>query len=140
MEKHKSKVWEEQVSKSEEPDENKTANDAVTWDEFIQNTTIHGVRYIFDSSLRIRRFVRKTVADLEEGHKEVIVPSHLKDDRSSRSCKIRILESSFSQTHKIGNVANFVFRNIWSFLLYLHQIRNQGMYEDYISMLNVTLD
>ena len=32
-------------------------HDAVTWDEFIQNTTVHGVRYIFDKTHVIRRFV-----------------------------------------------------------------------------------
>ena len=32
-------------------------HDAVTWDEFIQNTTVHGVRYIFDRTHVIRRFV-----------------------------------------------------------------------------------
>ena len=59
--------------------------------------------------------------------------------------------SSFSQTHKVGNVgiiANFVFIYICSFLLYLViltglskcKIRNQGEYKDYISRLYILLD
>ena len=64
MEKHKPREsWQEPVAKSEEAEENKNEDDTVTWDEFIQNTTIHGVRYIFDRSLRIRRF-KKAVSDV----------------------------------------------------------------------------
>ena len=63
MEKQKSKeIWQEPVAKSEEQENNENEKDAVTWDDFIENTTIHGVRYIFDRGLRIRRF-EKAVSD-----------------------------------------------------------------------------
>ena len=63
MEKHKPKEsWQEPVAESEElgKEENENENNAVTWDDFIQNTTIHGVRYNFDRSFRIRRFEIKS--------------------------------------------------------------------------------
>ena len=63
MEKHKPKEsWQEPVAESEELGKEENENDAITWDEFIQNTTIHGVRYIFNDSRRIRRF-EKAVSD-----------------------------------------------------------------------------
>ena len=69
MEKHKpNEIWQEPVERPEEAEKNR--KDTVTWDEFIQNTTIHGVRYIFDRSLRIRRF-EKAVSDRDEGGRGV---------------------------------------------------------------------
>ena len=53
--------------------------------------------------------------------------------------------SSFSQTHKVGNVgiiANFVFANICCLLLSLHQLMlvNKGIHEDHILRSNALLD
>ena len=41
-------------------------NELLTWDEFTQNTTFHGIRYIFDKTqLKIRRYRKQLFVSLE---------------------------------------------------------------------------
>ena len=54
-----SEVWGEQQKvnlEEEQPSGQGGDQDLVlTWDEFINNTTIHGVKYIFDRTQKVRR-------------------------------------------------------------------------------------
>ena len=54
-----SEVWgEQQKVNLEEEQPSRQGGDqdlVVTWDEFINNTTISGVKYIFDGTQRVRR-------------------------------------------------------------------------------------
>ena len=57
--------------------------------------------------------------------KSVVKVSKDSDTISSYKFTSHVLQSSFSQTHKVDNVgiiANFVFSYICSFLLHLHQL------------------